>query len=183
LHAPAALPATRRGAEYRLHLRGCGSREEAAMRNGDESVEVARECLRGAVARLTGAVSERRHEPLLEWAVAEVGLERGYAEQVYALAEEVELEPVYAFLLVRCGLGVIELEAPPEEGEDEGAAAQQAPPKWLDSGTVELDDITLERRLRATFRRFRGHLESAPDAASAVDAYAAEPDVEETRLR
>jgi hypothetical protein len=151
------------------------------MRKGNESVDAARECLRVRVAGLTGSVAERRHEPLLEWAVAEVGLERGYAEKVYALAEEVELEPVYAFLLVQCGLGVAELEAPQEE--EDGAAAQQAPPKWLGSGTVELEDIALERRLRATFRRFRGHLEAAPDAAAAVDAYAAEPDVEETPLR
>jgi hypothetical protein len=152
-------------------------------RGGPGTVAAAQQCLRDAVAGLTGSAAERRHEPLLEWAVEEVGLERGYAEQLYALSEEVGLEPVYGFLLVRCGLGVVELERPEAEPEAEDVAAQQAPPDWLGSADVELDDVALERRLRATLRRFRGLLDEAGDAGAAVERYLAEEDVEVTRLR
>jgi hypothetical protein len=75
-------------------------------------------CLAEGVAALTGESVERRHEVLMEWAEDEIGLSREYAEQVYALAGEEELEPVYGFLLVRCGVGIRELE-PPEPDADE----------------------------------------------------------------
>jgi hypothetical protein len=141
----------------------------------------ARACLEEGVAGLTGSALERRHESLMEWAETDLGLPREYAEQVYALAEEEELLPVYGFLVVRCGVGVRELE-PPEQDADE-SASQQAPPEWLGEEGVELDDITLERRLRATFRRLRSHLEAAPAPEAAVRAFLAEPDVAPVRLR
>lgn len=138
-------------------------------------------CLADAVAGLTGASVERRHEELMEWAEVELGLERGYAEQVWALAEEEKLLPIYGFLLIRCGVGVRELETP-EQDETE-LAAQQEPPEWLEEEAVELDDVALERRLRSSFRRLRRHLEEAADAVSAAQAFMAEPDVGALTLR
>jgi hypothetical protein len=149
---------------------------------GEAAQQRAHRCLRDAVAGLTGSAAERRHEPLMEWATgSEVALDREYAEQLYTLAEEEGLEPVYGFLLVRCGVGVIDLE-PPEQDADEDAS-QQAPPDWLGDETVELDDVELERRLRASFRRFRSHLEEASSPVAAVDAFMAEPDVAVARMR
>jgi hypothetical protein len=136
----------------------------------------AQRCFRDGVSALTGdAVSERRHEALMEWAEGELGLARAWAESVYALAEEVELEPVYALLLVRCGVGVRELQAPEQDPGEE--AVQQAPPEWVGADAVELGDLALERRLRSTFRRMRSHLEHEPTPAAAVEAFLAEPDV------
>jgi hypothetical protein len=138
-------------------------------------------CLLEAVATLTGEAEERRHEALMEWAEHELALEREYAEQVYALADEEDLEPVYGFLLVHCGIGVIAL-APPTQDTDE-AASQQAPPEWLGDETVELDDVELERRLRASFRRLRAHLEGAGAPLAAVGSFLAEPDVGVAQMR
>jgi hypothetical protein len=136
----------------------------------------AQRCFRDGVAALTGdAAKERRHEALMEWAEGELGLERSWAESVYALAEEVELEPVYALLLVRCGVGVRELHAPEQDPDEE--AVQQAPPEWVGADTVELDDLALERRLRNTFRRMRAHLEQEGTPAAAVETFLAEPDI------
>lgn len=143
--------------------------------------QAARRCLEQGVAELTGSATERRHEALMEWAEIELGLERAFAEQVYALAEEEDLLPVHGFLLVRCGMGVRELEEPEQDGDD--FAAQQTPPEWLDEEGVELEDVALERRLRATFRRLRGHLEQSPDAEAAVRAFLADTDVAPVRLR
>lgn len=151
----------------------------AGTENG--AAALARRCLEGGVASLTGDAVERRHEALMEWAEAELGLDREYAEQIYALAGEEELEPIYAFLLVRCGIGVRELEEPAQDGDDE--ASQKTPPGWLKQASVELDDIALERRLRASFRRLRGHLAATPDAGAAVTAFLAEPDVDVVPLR
>ncbi|MEX1182303.1 MAG: hypothetical protein WEF86_03650 [Gemmatimonadota bacterium] len=143
--------------------------------------EDAGECLARSVAGLTGAAVERRHEALMEWAETELQLDRGYAEQVYTLAEEEELEPVYGFLLIRCGIGVTELEPP--DGRDEEESSQQAPPGWVGQETVELDNVGLERRLRSSFRRMRGHLERAATSREAVASFLAEPDVGPLRLR
>lgn len=139
------------------------------------------DCLGRGAREATEAAAERRHEVLMERAEAE-GLDREFAEKVYLLAEEEELEPVYAFLLVRCGVGVRELE-PPEVDPDDDAAAQQAPPGWVGAEQVELDDVVLERRLRATFRRFRAMLASHSTTDAAVQAFVGEADVADLRLR
>lgn len=140
----------------------------------------AREQLFRDVVSLTGEPHERRHEALMEWAEGELGLERAYAEQIYTLAEEEELEPIHAFQLIRSGLGVRELE-PPEQDMDD--ATQQSPPEWVAEDAVELDDIELERHLRASFRRLRSHLNSHASPAEAITAFLAEPDVGSVRLR
>ena len=145
------------------------------------NAEDAGECLARGVAGLTGSALERRHDALMEWAESELNLDAAYAEQVYTLAEEEELEPVYGFLLIRCGVGVRELE-PPERAEV-GEASQQAPPGTVGGDVVELEDIVLERRLRSSFRRFRAHLQRAATSADAVASFLAEPDVAPLQLR
>jgi hypothetical protein len=133
------------------------------------------------LAGITGDGVERRHEALMDWAETDIGLPRDYAEQVYALAEEEGLEPLYALHLIRAGIGVRELEEP-EQDMDE-AASQQAPPEWVAEDTVEMEDVALERRLRATFRRFRSHLETMADASAAAVVFLEETDVGPVRLR
>lgn len=140
----------------------------------------AREQLIRDVVSLTGEAHERRHEALMEWAGGDLGLDRAYAEQIYALAEEEELEPVHAFQLIRSGLGVRELE-PPEQDTDD--ATQQVPPEWVAEDAVEMDDIALERRLRASFRRLRSHLDGHASPAEGITAFLDEPDVGLVRLR
>ncbi|HSJ30437.1 MAG TPA: hypothetical protein VK933_03325 [Longimicrobiales bacterium] len=141
----------------------------------------AREQLVRAVSSLTGAPHERRHEALMEWAETELSLERELAEQIYALAEEEELEPVYAFNLVRSQIGVQELEEPEQDMTEE--AVQQAPPDWVAEDAVELEDVVLERRLRASFRRLRSHLEESASPTEAVTAFLKDADVGRVRLR
>jgi hypothetical protein len=150
-------------------------------RTAENAESAAREGLIHDVASLTGAAHERRHEALMAWAEEVLGLEREYAEQVYALAEEEELEPVYAFHLVRSGLGVRELEKPEQDMDEE--AVQQTPPDWVAEDALELDDVVLERRLRASFRRFRSHLEESASPTEAVTEFLREPDVGTVRLR
>jgi hypothetical protein len=172
--------------EHALHAADRTTREKGrshAMEGRMTSEEeAAQRCLRDGVAALTGdAAAERRHEALMEWAEGELGLARAWAEDVYALAEEVELEPVYAFLLVRCGIGVRELQQPVQDPDEE--AVQQAPPDWVGADAVTLGDAALERRLRGTFRRMRAHLEQTATAAAAVESFLAEPDVGVVQLR
>lgn len=137
--------------------------------------------LLSALESLRGQEVERRHEVLMEWAEEDLGLSVEYAEQVYALAEEEGLEPLYALHLVGAGLGVRELEAPEQDMEE--AATQQAPPEWVAEDAVELADVALERRLRSTFRRFRAHLETGEDARSAALRFLEDADVGSVRLR
>jgi len=139
------------------------------------------EALRRFARELGTEIPERRHEQLVEWAESELGLDRSYAEQVYALAQEERLEPVLAFELVRAGVGVRELEQPEQDMDEE--ASQQTPPDWVAEDAVELDDVALERRLRASFRRLRSHLESSDTPVEAVEAFLADADVGPQRMR
>jgi len=145
------------------------------MREGASS-----DCLERAVRERCADGVERRHEAVIEVAVAELGLELAQAEQIYALAEEEQLEPVFAFQLIRCGVGVRELERPPH-GESQ-AAAQAAPPGWVAAPARSSEEIVPERRLRLSFRRFRGLLEAHGDAVAAARAFMAEPDVGRLRV-
>lgn len=148
---------------------------------GQDGTEAGAGALLRGLGGLNAADVERRHEVLIEWAERDLALTREYAEEIYALAEEEDLEPLYALHLVGAGIGVRELEAP-EQDMDE-AASQQAPPEWVAEDTVELDDVALERRLRATFRRFRAHVEETGDAEAAARRFLADPDVGPERLR
>jgi hypothetical protein len=142
--------------------------------------QAASDCLERAVHGLSEDGVERRHEVLMEAAVTELGLELAQAEQIYALAEEEKLEPIFAFQLVRCGIGVRELEPPGQDAEE--WATQETPPGWVTTEAVELDDVALERRLRLSFRRFRGLLDARGDAVAAARAFMAEPDVGPLRV-
>lgn len=154
---------------------------ETEGRMSGSAEAAARDRLIRDVASLTGAPHERRHEALMEWAEVDLGLEREYAEQVYALAEEEELEPVYALHLVRSGIGVRELEEPEQDMAEE--AVQQAPPDWVAEDAVELDDVVLERRLRASFRRLRAHLEESASPREAITEFLRGPDIGVMRLQ
>ncbi|HUF51243.1 MAG TPA: hypothetical protein VMN60_10440 [Longimicrobiales bacterium] len=142
----------------------------------------ARTCLEHSVATMNDDGVERRHESLMAWAESVLALDRAFAEQLYALAEEEQLEPIYAFQLIRCGIGVRELATPAQDVE-EFAASQEAPPAWVGEPGVELSDVALERRLRATFRRFRAQLDTAATPTAAVAAFLAEPDIGMVDLR
>ena len=155
---------------------------ETGSAGGAAEQESGRDCLVRSVASLKGDGIERRHESLMALAEGELGLERAFAEQVYLLSEEEQLEPIYAFQLIRCGVGVREL-SEPERDLETFAAAQGAPPDWVGDAVVELSDAVLERRLRNTFRRFRAHLESAETPAAAVESFLAETDVDVVQLR
>jgi hypothetical protein len=82
---------------------------------------------------------------------------------------------------VKSGLGVRELEEPEQDMDEE--AVQQDPPDWVAEDVVEFQDVALERRLRASFRRMRAHLEDHSTPVEAVTAYLAGPDVGPVRLR
>ena len=125
------------------------------------------EALRRFARELGTEIPERRHEQLVEWAESELGLDRSYA--------------VLAFELVRAGIGVRELEQPEQDMDEE--ASQQTPPDWVAEDAVELDDVALERRLRASFRRLRSHLESSDTPVEAVEAFLADADVGPQRMR
>jgi hypothetical protein len=141
--------------------------------------EYRRSCLEQAVSQLSDDGTERRHDALMQLAT-DLGLERGTAEQIYALSLEEKLEPVYAFELVRCGVGVQDLE--PVEQDEDDAAAQQSPPAWVEERGVELEDADIERRLRLSFRRFRTLLETSVDAVAAAQAFVAAPDIGPLRV-
>jgi hypothetical protein len=169
-----------------LHWNGDTQRHGGVMETGSAGRaaqrETGRDCLARSVASLKGDGIERRHESLMALAEGELGLERAYAEQIYLLAEEEQLAPIYAFQLIRCGIGVREL-SEPEQDTETFAASQGAPPDWVGDVVVELSDAVLERRLRNTFRRFRAHLENAGTPAAAVDSFVAEPDVDVVQLK
>jgi hypothetical protein len=133
------------------------------------------QCLTQRFSALTGDVVERRHEELMEWADTELDISREYAEQVYALAEEERLLPVHALIFVHCGIGVQELEQPEQDADE--AAHQAEPPDWVETKQVEFADVVLERRLRATLRRFRSQLEQAGDVDAAVREFLGADDV------
>jgi hypothetical protein len=149
------------------------------MSTANPEDRAAGECLKQGIAGLSAV--ERRHETLMTWAEHELGLERQYAEQVYALAEESGLEPVYAFVLIRCRVGVLQLEEPEPDADE--VAAQQAPPDWVGEDRVRLSNVALERRLRTTFRRLHTHMEEAPTPGHAIDAFLSAEDVGEVDLR
>jgi hypothetical protein len=121
--------------------------------------------------RATGG--ERRRQELLEQATSDGTLDRALAEQVYDLGLEESIEPAYALALIRSGLLVREL-VPPERAQD---TAQQDPPPWVAPEEPDSEAWKQERRLRASLRRLRAMVDREPDAARAVDAYLAEPDV------
>jgi hypothetical protein len=113
----------------------------------------------------------RRREESVVWAEDALGFERAFAELIYDTAREERLEPGFAFELVKCGIGVTPL-TPPSDDE----ASVEGPPDWI-APPVGRAAAGRERTLRASFRRLRGHLESADSPEAALAAFVAEPDV------
>jgi hypothetical protein len=118
----------------------------------------------------------RRRVELVERAMAQ-GHSREYADLIYDLAEEEGVDPAFAFELVLLGIGVRELTAPTDDGWEESQV--EAPPAWVNSDIPSPDEAARERHMRATFRRLRGMFEQHPSARAALEAFAAEPDVDE----
>ncbi len=137
------------------------------------ATEVAGAALIERAKAIEAAGVHRRHEELMEIAVAD-GLELPLAEQVHTLALEESLAPAYALALVATNVGVEEL-VPPESGDED--SMQQATPDWVLEGDANPAAIARERRLRSSMRRLRRHLEEGGSAESAVERFLAEPDV------
>jgi hypothetical protein len=121
---------------------------------------------------------ERRRETLIERAAAS-GLTRDFAELIYATAQDEGVEPAFAFELVRCGVGVRQLdELVYAESPGEDTMTMSAPPPELLAPVAPQDEVAeRERRLRLSFRRLRHHIEAHATPEAALSAFAAEPDV------
>jgi hypothetical protein len=119
-------------------------------------------------------ISRRRIDVIQE--AVDVGMGDELAEMLYDVAREEGLDPVLAFELVRCGLGVL----PPREGVENApvfATTDKYRPEWLEPA-VDPDTQLRERTLRFSFRRLRALLEQhTGSAAEAFRAFAREPDV------
>jgi hypothetical protein len=117
----------------------------------------------------------RRRIDVIQQAV-DVGMGDELAEMLYDVARDEGLDPVLAFELVRCGLGVM----PPPDGVENApgfATSDKYRPEWLES-PVDPDSMLRERTLRFSFRRLRALLEQhTGSAAEAFRAFAREPDV------
>jgi hypothetical protein len=118
----------------------------------------------------------RRRSELVERTMS-AGHTREYADQIYDLAEEEGVDPAFAFELVLLGIGVRELTPPTDDGWMESQA--EAPPTWVAGDDVTPDAAARERHMRATFRRLRGMFDQHASATAALEAFAAEPDVDE----
>lgn len=132
-------------------------------------------CLEERARRIAAeAASLRRHEELLDWAVRELGLERSFAERIYEIAGEEDVEAAYVFELVRCGVGIRYDVA----ADSAAPSLQTSPPDWI-AQSPQPDEARREWRLRLGTRRLRALLDSEPTPAAALHAFAIAPDVEE----
>jgi hypothetical protein len=142
--------------------------EDTWFGNGEGLVEVAEQGLDA------DALSRRRLDVIQD--ALDVGMGDELAEMMYDVAREEGLDPVAAFELVRCGMGVL----PPSDGIDNApvfATTDKYRPEWLEP-PVDPDTLLRERTLRFSFRRLRALLEEhTGDATEAFRAFAREPDV------
>ncbi len=146
----------------RERARGTGSEEELAARLDD---------LRAEVARLGGGRENRRDE-LIERARAR-GLDRPVAEEAYDLARDAGLDPAYGIALIAEGISVRLLGGSrPDVGTSDSSE-----PEWVDAAPSAAR-AERERRRRLTFRRLRSCLDGHETLAAALDAFAAEHDLE-----
>ena len=115
---------------------------------------------------------EHRRANLLEKSQKRSGAPTQVLDLAYDLAIEEGLDPVLALEIVGCGIAVVELA--PKEPPDE---AHSLMPDFVEPVTEALPDIVRERRMRLTFRRMRSALQASNDLGSAIDCFAAEPDI------
>lgn len=133
------------------------------------------ECLEDRARQIAAeAALLRRHEELLSWAVEELGLERAFAEMVYEIAQEEEVEPAYAFEFVRCRVGI----GGEAKGSADAPSLQSTPPDWLEASPSP-DEALREWRLRTSIRRLRTLLREQDTPAEALRAFAVAPDLED----
>ncbi len=146
---------------------GSGSAGERARDRGVE-------CLKGRALRIEAeAAFLRRHEEIVEWAGAELGVERAFAERIYEIAIEEGVEPAFAFELVRCGVGIVEASG----GEADAPSLQTTPPAWV-SERPDPDEAPREWRLRTSVRRLAALLNDGRAPAEALREFAASPDID-----
>jgi hypothetical protein len=100
----------------------------------------------------------RRRVELVERTIS-AGHSREYADQIYDLAEEEGISP------------------PTDDGWEESQV--EAPPEWVAADDLTPDAAARERHMRATFRRLRRMFEQHGNPTAALEAFAAEPDVDE----
>lgn len=132
------------------------------------------ECLIDRAAQVEDeAMRHRRRNELVEEA-EEAGIPHTFAEEVYDVARQEGVEPAFAFELVRCRVGVREL----EDDEAEPPATDPGRPDWVGEAPSP-DAARRERRLRASFRRLRALLEGCDTAEEALTNFAKQPDVGE----
>jgi hypothetical protein len=158
----------------REEVLGALERYRGQRREGTGAIECLLERARGIAEDLEG---HRRRVEMVEWATHERGMPQPLAEQVFDTAGEEGLDPLFAFEIVLCGVGVRELE-PPGEGSDAPASVSGGP-NWLETPPPE-ERARRERLLRSSFRRLRGLLERHASAEDALIAFTREPDVDET---
>ena len=151
-------------------------RERRRLRRGEDTWFGGGEGLLEVVEQgLDADALSRRRLDVIQDAV-DTGMGDELAEMLYDVAREEGLDPVLAFELVRCGMGVL----PPRDGVENAPGfptADKYRPEWLEP-PVDPDTLLRERTLRFSFRRLRGLLEQhTGSAAEAFRAFAREPDV------
>lgn len=161
--------------ESRTHRALHAYRERRVSRRAEDTYFGSADCL---IAKPQGEGAreewERRRANLVEEAV-DNDMPGELAEMLYDVAVEEGLDPILAYELVRCGIGV----QPPDEGVSNAAdqpTIDKYRPEWL-KDPIPSDDLLRERTLRLSFRRLRGKLEEEPDVDEAFRAFAREPDV------
>ena len=120
----------------------------------------------------------RRRIELVERATA-AGHSIEYADLIYDIAEEENLDPALAFEVVLHGIGVRELTPPNDDGWSETQV--EAPPKWVTEPQTAPADAASERQMRTTFRRLRSLIEQHATLPAALQAFAQQPDVAEMK--
>lgn len=130
------------------------------------------ECLLERVFTTPDGDRPRRREELVELAETRLGLGRSEAEEVYDVARAEGLDPAYAFELVRCGIAVCDFEVPDAE-----PIVDTGEPDWVDERPSAAPER--ERRLRTSFRRLRGLLESSESPEAALDTFVRDPSVDD----
>ncbi|HEX6063282.1 MAG TPA: hypothetical protein VFZ04_03630 [Longimicrobiales bacterium] len=127
--------------------------------------------------QITSDTVSRRRIDLVERAVAD-GHSIEFADLIFDIAEEEQVDPALAFELVLTGIGVREL-APPND--DQWVETQvEAPPAWVTQPDGPAG-AAAERHMRTTFRRLRAAFEQHESPRAAVEAFASQPDVAEMK--
>jgi hypothetical protein len=132
------------------------------------------EILLARATRLDEGAVSRRRDDLVQRAV-DAGLSREYADQMYDVATEEDLDPAVAFEVVLSGVGVRELAGPASEAWEETQV--EAPPSWIADLEQLPVDVARERRTRNSFRRLRQIMEHTTSPRAAIFEFVDQADV------